>query len=269
MSRLLTLAALAVVALYLFPVYWMYISGFKLSGEIFSDPPTFFPERSSLRAFVYIFERENMARYLANSLLIAAGTTALTLTLGCLGAHAFSRLRSLWVDAALVFVLITQTFPEALLATPMFVIFREVGLLNTTAAVILATTTKTLAFALVILRPVFLQVPRELEEAAEVDGCTRLGAFFFVALPVARTGVVVVGALVFIMAYGEFVYPSTLLTDRELQPATVGLYSFVGAEYADWQNVMAFAAVFATPVMVLFLLLQRRIVSGLTAGALK
>ena len=266
---LLTLGAGALVVAYLFPVYWMYISGFKLSGEIFARPPTFFPQNPSLGAFEWIFQRENMARYLVNSFTIALGTTALTLLLGSIGAYAFSRMRSFWVDTALVLVLLAQTFPEALLATPMFVIFREIGLLNTTLAVVLATTTKTLAFALVILRPVFLNVPRELEDAAEVDGCTRFGAFLFVALPVARTGILVVGALVFIMAYGQFVYPQTLMTNRELQPATVGLYSFVGAEFADWQNVMAFAAVFATPVVLLFLFLQRKIVSGLTAGALK
>ena len=266
---ILTLAAVTVALIYLFPVYWMYISGFKLSGEIFSRPPSFFPREPRLDAFIWIFERENMARYLMNSFTIAASTTALTLVLGCMGAYALARLRSIWVDIALVFILVAQTFPEALLATPMFVIFRELGLLNTTLAVVLATTTKTLAFALIVLRPVFLQVPQELEEAAEVDGCTRFSAFFFVVLPVARTGILVVGALAFIMAYGEFVYPSALLSDRDLQPATVGLYSFVGAEYADWQNVMAFAAVFATPVMLLFILLQRKIVSGLTAGALK
>lgn len=112
-------------------------------------------------------------------------------------------------------------------------------------------------------------VPRELEEAAEVGGCTRLGAFFFVALPVARTGIIVIGTLAFIMAYGEFVYPSVLLLNRDLQPATVGLYSFVGAEYADWHNVMALASVFVTPIIILFVLLQRQILSGLTAGALK
>lgn len=269
LAPMLSLAALALVALYLFPIYWMYISSLKLSGEIFAQPPTFIPDNPSLDAFRWIFERENMGRYIRNSLIIAVGTTFLTLVLGSVGAYALARLRSFWVDAALVFILLAQAFPEALLATPMFVIFREFGLLNTMLAVILATTTKTLAFALIILRPTFLQVPRALEEAAEVDGCTPFTAFFFVTLPVARTGLIVMAALAFIMAYGEFVYPSTLLTNGNLQPATVGLYAFVGAEYADWHNVMAFAAVFSTPVVILFVLLQRSIVSGLTAGAVK
>jgi multiple sugar transport system permease protein len=120
-----------------------------------------------------------------------------------------------------------------------------------------------------MLRTTFAQIPVELEEAARVDGCSRMKAFLSVTLPLARVGYIVVGALVFLLAYGEFVYPVSLVNKNELQPATVGLYGFVGADYSDWSNAMAFASVFVTPVIVIFMLLQRRIVSGLTAGALK
>jgi len=180
-----------------------------------------------------------------------------------------SRLRSLLIDVALITVLMLQVFPEALLVTPIFIIFRTIEMLNTFAAVILATASKTLAFALVILRPMFRQVPIELEEAALVDGCNRLKVFWLVVLPLMRIPLIVVGALSFVQAYGQFVYPLTLLSEQELQPATVGIYGFVGAEYADWHRVMAFSSVFVLPILVLFLLLQKRIVAGLTAGALK
>ncbi|MCF3934859.1 carbohydrate ABC transporter permease [Acuticoccus sp. M5D2P5] len=265
----LTLIGIALVGLYLFPVYWMYISAFKTSSEIFADPPTMFPENGTLSSFVWIFTQEHVGRYLRNSLIIAVSTMALTIVLGSLGAYAMSRIRSRAVDVALVTVVVLQTFPEALLATPMFVIFRELGLLNTHLAVVLATTTKTLGFALVFLRPIFAQVPFALEEAAFIDGASRLQSFRLVVFPMVRVGVLVVAALTFVMAYGEFVYPLTLLTRAELQPAPVGIYQFVGAEYADWHRVMAFASVFVTPVLLIFLLLQRRIVSGLTSGALK
>ena len=266
---LLLAFAAGLVGLYLFPVYWMYISGFKLSGEIFARPPSFFPREPSLDSFRWIFERENMARYIGNSLLIATSTTALSLCLAMGCAYALSRLRSRWLDAALLFILVSQVLPPALMATPLFVIFRQLDLINTQLAVILAVTTKTLPFAIIILRTTFLQVPRELEDAARVDGCSRLGAFFRVSLPVARTGLLVAGAICFMLAYGEFVYAVSLLSRNALQPATVGLYSFVGAEFADWNNVMAFCAVFVTPVVVMFVLLQRHIVRGLTAGAIK
>lgn len=264
-----TAVAVVGVGLYLFPIYWMLISGLKDSAEIFANPPSFVPRAPSLAAFEYVFVRENVLRYLRNSLTIAIPVTVLTLLLGAMGAYAMSRLRNRAVDIAIVIVLLLQVFPEALLATPMFIIFRTLDLLNTFAAVILATTSKTLAFALVILRPMFRQVPFELEEASFVDGCTRLQTFRLVVLPLMRVPLIVVGTLCFVQAYGQFVYGLTLLSQQELQPATVGIYSFVGAEYADWHRVMAFSSIFVLPILAIFLAMQRRIVSGLTAGALK
>jgi len=170
---------------------------------------------------------------------------------------------------ALVIVLLLQVFPEALIATPIFIIFKAMGLLNSFVAVILATTSKTLAFALVILRPMFLQVPHELEEASFVDGATRFQAFWRIVLPMMRTPLLVVGAICFAQAYGQFVYPITLLTQQELQPGSVGIYAFIGAELSDWHRVMAFASIYVLPILALFLLLQRNIVAGLTGGALK
>ncbi|WP_262266016.1 carbohydrate ABC transporter permease [Microvirga yunnanensis] len=265
---LLTIGA-TVAAFYLFPVYWMYVSSFKASSELNASPPTLLPEAPTLVAYTWIFTRENIARYLSNSLFQSASVTLLTLLLATGAAYALSRVRSLWMDAVLVGIMLSQVLPPALLATPMFVIFRQIDLINTQTAVILATTTKTLPFAVIMLRTTFAQIPIELEEAARVDGCSRLRAFFSVTLPLARIGYIVVGTLVFLLAYGEFVYPVSLVNKNELQPATVGLYGFVGADYSDWSNAMAFASIFVTPVIVIFMLLQRRIVSGLTAGALK
>jgi multiple sugar transport system permease protein len=264
-----TLIAAAGVALYLFPVYWMLASSFKTAAEIFANPPTLLPRSPTFDSFAYVVGHENVARYLRNSLTIALPVTALTLVLGSAGAYALSRIRSRMVDVALVMVLVLQVFPEALLATPMFIIFRTLDMLNTFTAVILATTSRTLAFALVVLRPMFKQVPVELEEASMVDGCNQFQTFVRIVLPLVRVGLLVVGAVSFVQAYGEFVYPLTLLSDQELQPATVGIYSFVGAEYADWHRVMAFASIFVLPILLSFIAMQNKIVTGLTAGALK
>jgi multiple sugar transport system permease protein len=269
-KRWILLAIGAVIAaFYLFPVYWMYVSSFKASSELNASPPTLLPQVPTLAAYIWIFTRENIARYLGNSFLQSGSVTVLTLFLATGAAYALSRVRSVWMDAVLIGIMLSQVLPPALLATPMFVIFRQIDLINTQTAVILATTTKTLPFAVIMLRTTFAQIPVELEEAARVDGCSRLKAFFRVTLPLARIGYIVVGALVFLLAYGEFVYPVSLVNKNELQPATVGLYGFVGADYSDWSNAMAFASIFVTPVIVIFMLLQRRIVSGLTAGALK
>jgi multiple sugar transport system permease protein len=265
---LLTLGV-TIAAFYLFPVYWMYVSSFKASSELNASPPTLLPEAPTLAAYTWIFTRENIARYLGNSLFQSTSVTLLTLLLATGAAYALSRVRSLWMDAVLVGIMLSQVLPPALLATPMFVIFRQIDLINTQTAVILSTTTKTLPLAVIMLRTTFAQIPIELEEAARVDGCSRPRAFFSVTMPLSRIGYIVVGTLVFLLAYGEFVYPMSLVNKNELQPATVGLYGFVGADYSDWSNAMAFASIFVTPVLVIFVLLQRRIVSGLTAGALK
>jgi multiple sugar transport system permease protein len=260
---------LLIAAAYLFPVYWMVVSALKTSGEVNAAIPTMFPHEPTLDAFRWIFERENVGRYLANSFLIASATTALTLLLATGAAYALSRVRSIWMDAVLVGVMLSQVLPPPLLVTPMFVIFRQLDLVNTYTAVILATTSKTLPFAVIMLRTTFAQIPIEIEEAARVDGCSRLIAFLRVTLPLARVGYIVVGALVFLLAYGEFVYPVSLMNKQAMQPATVGLYGFVGADYSDWGNAMAFATVMVLPVLIIFVALQKRIVSGMTSGALK
>jgi multiple sugar transport system permease protein len=264
-----TAIAIACVAAYLFPLYWMLISGFKTQAEIFADPPTFWPRSPTLDSFRIVIEQQNIARYLRNSVVIAAPVAGITVVFSAMGAYAMSRMRSRLVDVVLVIVLLLQVFPEALLATPVFVIFRAIGLVNSIFAVVLATSARSVAFALVILRPMFRQVPIELEEASRVDGCTQFATFWRIVVPLMRVPLLVVGAISFAQAYGQFVYPLTLLSSQDLQPGTVGIFSFIGAEVADWHHVMAFSSLFVIPLLVMFLLLQSRIVSGLTAGALK
>jgi multiple sugar transport system permease protein len=133
---------ITIAAFYLFPVYWMYVSSFKASSELNASPPTLLPQAPSLAAYVWIFTRENIARYLGNSLFQSASVTLLTLLLATGAAYALSRVRSLWMDAVLVGIMLSQVLPPALLVTPMFVIFRQIDLINTQTAVILATTTK-------------------------------------------------------------------------------------------------------------------------------
>jgi multiple sugar transport system permease protein len=265
----LTALSLLLVAFYLFPVYWMVISGFKSNAEIFQRPPTIFPAEPTLESFLLIFRRDNMAQFLFNSFVIAGGTAALTILISSFAAYGTARMRSRWIDAALMIVLMIQVMPPAILAAPMFITFRQLGVGNTQLAVILADMTRTIPFALIMLRTAFLAVPLELEEAARIDGCSRVGAFIRVVLPVVRPALIVTAVITFIMAWGDLVYSLTFLQAVELQPATVGLYGYVGSDYADWNRIMAFATMMTLPVIVMFLILQQRIVQGLTAGAVK
>lgn len=265
----LTAAGVALACVYLFPLYWMAVSGLKSNVEIFRRPPTLWPQALVLDSFRLIFGRDRVGLYLLNSTLIAGGTALLTLALGTFAAYALAQVRSRWMDAALLGLLVVQVLPPALLAAPMFITFRSLGLTNNQFSVVLADMTRTVPFAIIILRTAFLAMPPEMEEAARVDGCTRVGAFWRVVLPPALPAVIVAGVIAFMMAWGDLIYSLTFLQRKELQPATVGLYSYVGSEYADWNTVMAFATVMTVPVLAAFLLLQRRIVAGLTAGAVK
>jgi len=261
--------ALVFAGIYLFPLYWMYLTALKSGTEIFAFPPSFWPTDPQWQ-FGKIFAEHAMDRYLWNSLLIAVGTTAVATLIGTGAAYALSRHRNAWTGLALFLVLMLQVLPPSLMVTPIFVAFNQVGLLETPRfAVVLAQTAKVLPLYIVLCRSTFLQVPRELEDAARVDGASRIGAFLKIMIPLARNGILVVSVLIFLQSFGEYVYSRSLISAETLQTATVGLSSFMGPNTNDWGGIMTYAAIYVTPILIVFALLQRRIVSGLTAGALK
>lgn len=268
--QLLTLVALGLAAIYLFPLYWMYVTSIKSGTEIFANPPTFWPTEVTFAAYPNVWNTRNVGTFMWNSTVIAVGVTALSVFLGTGIAYALARYRNIWVDISLFLVLMLQVLPGAAMATPLFVAFNQVGLLELPrTAVVLAATAKAMPFFVVLVRASFMTVPRELEEAALVDGTTRLGAFWRIVLPLARNGILVCSLLIFMQAFGEFIFARTIIQDANLQPASVGLASFVGPQSRDWNGIMAYAAMYVTPILGLFVLLQRRIVAGLTSGALK
>ena len=264
------IAALLMAALYLFPLYWMYVTAVKGASEIYANPPTFWPVEPNMGIFADVWTRRGMASFMGNSLLIATGVTAVTLILGCGCAYVLARYRNVWIDIGLFSILMLQVLPASVMVTPLFVGFSQIGLLNyPRTAVVLAASAKAMPFFVVLVRATFMTVPRELEEAAYVDGASRFGAFFRIVLPLARNGILVCAILTFMSAFGEFIYSKSIIQSTGLQPASVGLSSFVGPTSRDWNSIMAYAAIYVTPILAIFVLLQRRIVSGLTSGALK
>jgi multiple sugar transport system permease protein len=269
-QRLMLVAALVLAAVYLFPLYWMYVTAVKGQSEIYLIPPTFWPMEPNLSIFAHVWERRNMGSFQWNSLVIATGVTAVTVVLGVGLAYVLARYRNIWVDVCLFIVLMLQVLPPSVMVTPLFVAFNQVGLLETPRlAVILAASARAVPLFVVLVRATFMTVPRELEEAALVDGTTRWGAFIRVVLPLARNGILVVAILTFMSAFGEYLYSRSIIQDANLQPASVGLAGFVGPNSRDWNGIMAYAAIYVTPILAIFVLLQRRIVAGLTSGALK
>ncbi|MFB9948468.1 carbohydrate ABC transporter permease [Rhizobium puerariae] len=269
-DKFMLVAALLLAAVYLFPLYWMYATALKTGSAMFASPPSFWPSDPQWSIYGSVWESRNVGRYLWNSLVIASGAVSLIVILGTGCAYVLARYRNVWVDIGLFLILMLQVLPASLMITPIFVGFSQLGLLDyPRTAVILAIAAKSMPFFVVLVRATFMSVPMELEEAALVDGNSRFGAFFHIVLPLARNGILVSAILIFMQAFGEFVYSKSMIQAIEFQPASVGLNSFMGPNTNEWNNIMAYAAMYVTPILAIFVLLQRRIVSGLTSGALK
>ncbi|MBP1842873.1 multiple sugar transport system permease protein [Rhizobium petrolearium] len=269
-DKFMLAAAFLLAAIYLFPLYWMYVTALKTGSAMFASPPSLWPSDPQWGTYGSVWESRNVGRYLWNSLVIASGAVSLIVILGTGCAYVLARYRNVWVDIGLFLILMLQVLPASLMITPIFVGFSQLGLLDyPRTAVILAIAAKSMPFFVVLVRATFMSVPMELEEAALVDGNSRLGAFFNIVLPLARNGILVSAILIFMQAFGEFVYSKSMIQAIEYQPASVGLNSFMGPNTNEWNNIMAYAAMYVTPILATFVLLQRRIVSGLTSGALK
>jgi multiple sugar transport system permease protein len=201
--------------------------------------------------------------------IIALGTMLVTLLLSVPAAYVLARRRVRFVGLALLILLVTQLLPGIAVATPLFVIFKHLALLNSYIGIILADATLTVPFAILVLRPFFLRIPRDLESAALVDGCRPFGAFLRIVLPVSRPGVITVAVLSFLLAWGEFLFGLSLTTSTDVQPLTVALAKFSSSTGTPWDQVMAVATVVALPIVAVFIGLQRYIVGGLTLGGVK
>ncbi len=264
-TLLFTLISIIIFVLYMLPIYWMFISGLKASSEIYSIPPTLWPRSPLFNELYNVFKMA--IPYLINSFIIAVSVNLVTLFIGATGGYALARLKVSWMKWILLAFLIAQMLPNILRVTPLFVIFRDLGLIDNYISVILAISTFTIPFAIIMLRAAFLEAPVELEEAALIDGASRFRAFFSISLPIVKPSMIIVSTITFIWSYGDFIFSISFLRNRAMQPATVGLYNFIGAEVIHWNRVMAFATLTALPLIILFLIFQKHIVEGLAAGA--
>lgn len=259
---------LFVTIILLFPVYWIFATSLKSNAELASSTPSLFPLHPDWQTYVtYVFKDPDIAHYLLNSLQIATGTMVLSLALGVPMAYALARQPIKGKRMILLFLLVMQMFPSIMLATPLFVFFVKLHMINSLLGVALATTTRTLPFCILVLRPFFLALPQELEDAAAVDGAGPWQAFLRIILPLARSGVITVAALTFLLGWSEFLFSLTLLNDEAKRPLTLGLYKFITNYGTNWNALMAISVVAAVPVLLVFIFAQRYITSGLAVGA--
>lgn len=264
------LIAILFVLVYLFPVYWMIATSLKTTAAIFATPPQVVPSPPVFSAYsVAVINNPATLRAILNSTIISLGTMALTLALAAPAAYALARLRLRGGTVITLLLLLTQLLPAIVIATPLFVLFSRIKLLNSYPALILANTTFTLPFAVIVLRPFFLTAPAELEAAAKIDGCTQWGSFWRVILPLVQPGLVTVAAFAFLMGWGEFLFALALNTNEDVQPVTVALNKFIGQYGTQWEKLMAVSTTIALPIIAIFAALQRYIISGLVAGSVK
>jgi multiple sugar transport system permease protein len=268
-TALLWLAALAALAVTLFPFYWMLNTSLKAPVEVFASPPTFWSAHWSLDAYATIFATRPVARYFVNSLVVAIGATVLSVALSALCAYGITRFFPRGATPFVMFLLFTKMLPETLLIIPYFQLMSDLGLLDTYLALILAYSSFSLPFSVWMLIGFFRSIPREIDEAATMDGAGTLQTFRRVILPLARPGLVAVALFTFLIAWNSYVWALVLTTDASMFVLSVGIANMVGEYRVQWNELMAAAVVAAVPVMVLFAFLERHLVAAITAGAVK
>jgi multiple sugar transport system permease protein len=247
----------------------MFVTAVSPEREMYSANPPLFPWHIKTKAFSDLLAAGQAGEWLLNSVIVSFCAVAATLVASILSGYGISRFRFRGSTLFGVLLLATQMLPQALIVVPVYIIFRGLHLLNSLFGLVVINLAINVPVATWILKGYFDTVPREIEEAALIDGCTRLQALRRVVLPTALPAVIAVGVIVLIEAWNEYLFATTLITSQRRWVTSVGLASFIGMFTVPIEQVMAGALLFTLPVLVLYFTFQRYIVSGLTGGAVK
>jgi len=266
--RILTvdLPMLAILAFTLGPYAWMFLTSVTPEARLFTEGPSILG--ATLENYARLFRTVGFGRNLLDSLIVAGGTVVVGLSLSITAAYAFSRFEFKAKRLLMMQFLLINMFPLVLLILPLFVLMRVLGLLDTHAALIIANSTIAIPFSVWMMVSYMNGIPRSLDEAAMTDGCTRLGALRRVILPLCAPGIVATGIYIFITAWNEYLYALTL-GGRNVRTITVAVQTLIGEYEVQWGLLTAGGIIGAMPATVLFLLVQKRLISGLTQGAVK
>ena len=263
------ICVVAIVLFCLFPFYWLINTSLKTGPDLSTS--SLFQPNPTLENFKSIFKDSNFTTALKNSAIVALVTTALALIVGSFCAYALARLRIRFKFAILAIVLTITTFPQITIAAPIFKLWRDIGLYNTLPGLVIPYLTFALPLAIYILTSFFREIPRDLEEAALVDGATNFQAFYKVVVPLAAPGLATAGILTFIAAWNEFLLAITLTSSPAARTVPAAIAFFTGSTQFEQPlgTISAASVTISIPLIVMVLLFQKRIVAGLTAGAVK
>ncbi len=252
-----------------FPLYWMVVAALQPGRELLTYPPRLLPRLGELGVFGRLFATQPMLLWIGNTVLVAAGVALISVGLAVLAAYALSRFRFPGRTGIQFVLLLTQMLPSTVLIVPLFILFRQLNMLNTRTAIVLAQAALVAPIAVWIIKAFMDTIPGEIEEAALIDGCSRVAVLWRITLPLAIPSVVASFAMSFFEAWNVFVYALTFAPDRELWVSAVGLASWIGELTTPVEIMMSGAVVFTLPSVVVFLALQQRLVGGLSAGAIQ
>ena len=252
-----------------FPLLWVFKMSIVTKAELFASPPTIVPQNLTGAEWAQVLGDPTFQQALVNSTIISTVTTVICLFFGSIAAYAISRLRFRFKGTVMTLILAISFFPAVAIIAPLFIQFTQFGLINTYASVIITDTVFALPLTIWLLVAFFRELPVDLEDAAKVDGATTIQAFRKVIVPLAAPGVFTTAILTFIHAWNEFLFANTFLFDETTQPVTVVIPNFATVYTVDYGAQAAAAVVVTVPLVILVLIFQRRIVSGLTAGAVK
>lgn len=270
---ILSVISLIVAVIMLFPIYWMIASSFKTNAEIFAKVPSLVPKHFTLEAYISqvggTMTGSNIFRSFFNSSVIALSTMIFSCILAIPGAYGLARFNIKGKRLFIMLFLVTQMLPATLILTPLFLTFNSLNLIDTYFAPILADMTIGIPFVILILRTYFLSLPRELEDSARIDGCNAFTSFLRIMLPISYPGIIMCAVFSFLFAWGDLAYSLTFVTSENMRSLTAGIYNFIGKYGIQWNCIMAYGTVITLPVLLIFIFLQKYIVSGLTSGAVK
>ncbi|MEM6428115.1 MAG: carbohydrate ABC transporter permease [Deinococcota bacterium] len=251
------------------PVLWMFSTSVKTMEEMFSLPIKWIPETISWDAYQRIWTDYPFGRYILNSFIVVSGATLISLFVSSLAGYGASRFRFLGRTAFLTFLLITQMFPSIMLLIPYFQLMKTFGLINTYAGLIFAYISFTIPLASWLMLGYFNSIPKELDDAASIDGASRWRIFWQIVMPLALPGLAATAVYAFIVGWNEYIFALVLTTDDKMKTIPIGIGELIGQYRIAWNDMMAVSLVVSVPLTILFLFLQRFLVSSLTAGAVK
>ncbi|PNR99862.1 sugar ABC transporter permease [Petrotoga miotherma DSM 10691] len=263
------LIAILLVLLSIFPIVWLFLTSIKSTNEIYSWPVKIFPSQPTIQNYVNLFQMGSFGRYYLNSFIVSGSATILILITGTLAAYSFARIQFRGKRSLMMIVLALLLFPPVAIVPPLFLIFRNLNLINNYISLILGHTALYLPLAIWILMNYFRTLPKNIEDSARIDGCNTFQMIFKILLPMSLPGLIAAGLITFVFSWNEFLLSLVLLSKNEMRTVVVGISLYPGEYSFPWELISSAIVLAIIPIILLTLVFQKYIISGLTAGSTK